>query len=108
MIMPRVRLFLRVLYPLVSTPQGLTGCCPAAVFPSPPPCGWSIGFIATPRTVGRTPRQRTRPAYRARRRDESDRDRKSTRLNSSHVAISYAVFCLKKKKKNIKKRIHKN
>src|SRR5207253_10101067 len=29
------------------------------------------------------------------------RDRKSTRLNSSHVAISYAVFCLKKKKKNI-------
>src|SRR5439155_2298456 len=28
-----------------------------------------------------------------------ERDRKSTRLNSSHVAISYAVFCLKKKKK---------
>src|SRR5690625_6250075 len=28
-----------------------------------------------------------------------NRDRKSTRLNSSHVAISYAVFCLKKKKK---------
>src|SRR3989442_8877968 len=28
------------------------------------------------------------------------RDRKSTRLNSSHVRISYAVFCLKKKKKN--------
>src|SRR5256885_17037088 len=29
------------------------------------------------------------------------RDRKSTRLNSSHLVISYAVFCLKKKKKNI-------
>src|SRR5439155_26808919 len=29
-------------------------------------------------------------------------DRKSTRLNSSHVAISYAVFCLKKKKNNEK------
>src|SRR5437870_9740464 len=29
-------------------------------------------------------------------------DRKSTRLNSSHVAISYAVFCLKKKKKSKK------
>src|SRR3712207_7606675 len=29
------------------------------------------------------------------------RDRKSTRLNSSHANISYAVFCLKKKKKNI-------
>src|SRR5690625_6900789 len=28
----------------------------------------------------------------------STKDRKSTRLNSSHVAISYAVFCLKKKK----------
>src|SRR5690606_40716744 len=31
-------------------------------------------------------------------------DRKSTRLNSSHVKISYAVFCLKKKKKNKLKR----
>src|SRR5436309_14591196 len=31
------------------------------------------------------------------------RDRKSTRLNSSHVKISYAVFCLKKKKKKKKK-----
>src|SRR5690349_22579010 len=30
-------------------------------------------------------------------------DRKSTRLNSSHVEISYAVFCLKKKKKKQKK-----
>src|SRR5258707_7422352 len=31
-------------------------------------------------------------------RDEAERDRKSTRLNSSHANISYAVFCLKKKK----------
>src|SRR5207249_7695400 len=31
-------------------------------------------------------------------------DRKSTRLNSSHVSISYAVFCLKKKKRNTKKK----
>src|SRR5699024_12019435 len=30
--------------------------------------------------------------------DEELEDRKSTRLNSSHVSISYAVFCLKKKK----------
>src|SRR3712207_9183521 len=29
------------------------------------------------------------------------RDRKSTRLNSSHANISYAVFCLKKKKQNL-------
>src|SRR5438034_5613262 len=37
------------------------------------------------------------------------RDRKSTRLNSSHTVISYAVFCLKKKKKKIqlRKRKHK-
>src|SRR5690349_22924308 len=35
-----------------------------------------------------------RPAHR------SGLDRKSTRLNSSHVEISYAVFCLKKKKNN--------
>src|SRR5438874_7007743 len=41
-----------------------------------------------------------RPLLRANRErtDEEHRDRKSTRLNSSHVEISYAVFCLKKKK----------
>src|SRR5207249_5034125 len=33
------------------------------------------------------------------------KDRKSTRLNSSHVSISYAVFCLKKKKKKKKNKI---
>src|SRR2546430_9165171 len=33
-------------------------------------------------------------------RPRGDKDRKSTRLNSSHSQISYAVFCLKKKKKN--------
>src|SRR5688572_31425966 len=37
-----------------------------------------------------------------RRRPGEDTDRKSTRLNSSHSQISYAVFCLKKKKNNIK------
>src|SRR5207249_9223854 len=37
--------------------------------------------------------------------DETAQDRKSTRLNSSHVSISYAVFCLKKKKKKKKKTI---
>src|SRR5258708_29176505 len=35
-------------------------------------------------------------------------DRKSTRLNSSHQIISYAVFCLKKKKKNTNARRHSN
>src|SRR5690349_23235730 len=46
---------------------------------------------------------RRRPALRHRDREVADvggGDRKSTRLNSSHVEISYAVFCLKKKKKH--------
>src|SRR6516162_10959048 len=34
-------------------------------------------------------------------------DRKSTRLNSSHLVISYAVFCLKKKKNNLNLNIYK-
>src|SRR6266511_5946081 len=50
-------------------------------------------------TLFRSPRA---PADRGRRggcaRRPARRDRKSTRLNSSHVKISYAVFCLKKKK----------
>src|SRR3712207_7705759 len=40
-------------------------------------------------------------ARRQRRRLGGQRDRKSTRLNSSHANISYAVFCLKKKKELI-------
>src|SRR5205807_9236411 len=36
--------------------------------------------------------------------DTVSQDRKSTRLNSSHLVISYAVFCLKKKKKKINKK----
>src|SRR3954452_3198205 len=43
-------------------PFGLTGWRPPEVLPSPPPCGWSTGFMTTPRTVGRLPRQRLRPA----------------------------------------------
>jgi len=38
---------------------------------------------------------------------EKQEDRKSTRLNSSHLGISYAVFCLKKKKITKKKKIKK-
>src|SRR5690554_7034556 len=40
--------------------------------------------------------------------DAQWKDRKSTRLNSSHVRISYAVFCLKKKKKKKIKKQTKN
>src|SRR6266540_5169089 len=45
------------------------------------------------------PRRQGRAGHRRRRRRAAQRlDRKSTRLNSSHITISYAVFCLKKKK----------
>src|SRR5580692_1550819 len=57
-----VRLLLRVLYPRVGWPQGVTGCRPPEVLPSPPPCGWSTGFIETPRLDGLIPFQRLRPA----------------------------------------------
>src|SRR5689334_17583606 len=57
-----VRLLFRVLYPRVGWPHGVTGCRPPEVFPSPPPCGWSTGFIETPRLCGRRPSQRLRPA----------------------------------------------
>src|SRR5947199_5959209 len=42
------------------------------------------------------------PLERRTARVDRHRDRKSTRLNSSHLGISYAVFCLKKKTKNHK------
>src|SRR5438045_8804153 len=43
----------------------------------------SIGALVTPHSNAKVP--------------DAPRDRKSTRLNSSHLGISYAVFCLKKK-----------
>src|SRR5512134_4107252 len=43
-------------------PQGLEGWRPPEDLPSPPPSGWSTGFIATPRTLGRRFFQRARPA----------------------------------------------
>src|SRR3989442_9790310 len=46
------------------------------------------------RTIPRTPKSSPTPSTACR----PAGDRKSTRLNSSHVRISYAVFCLKKKK----------
>src|SRR5690242_21063223 len=50
------------------------------------------------RDLGLRAHRPVRPAPRDRRAE----DRKSTRLNSSHMSISYAVFCLKKKKKTKK------
>src|SRR5437870_13861670 len=57
-----------------------------------------ISCSATGRSL-RSRERRRRP--RACAPDRLRPDRKSTRLNSSHVAISYAVFCLKKKNKDI-------
>src|SRR5690606_39435160 len=66
--------------------------------------------VSRDRHRGRRPRHERRPQVRPRgvgahpgrvpraHLDEQLQDRKSTRLNSSHVKISYAVFCLKKKK----------
>src|SRR5690242_21304750 len=60
----------------------------------------SRGGPAGQRSAGsRSPRRRRR----AGRRRTAEGDRKSTRLNSSHMSISYAVFCLKKKKKTLEK-----
>src|SRR6478672_7484162 len=57
-----VDLLRRVFLPLVGKPHGVTGCRPPDVRPSPPPCGWSMGFIDTPRLCGMRPIQRLRPA----------------------------------------------
>src|SRR6266540_6816801 len=54
--------FLRLRVRPSGLPHGETGWRPPEVLPSPPPCGWSTGFMATPRTVGRLPFQRIRPA----------------------------------------------
>src|SRR5256885_12973161 len=56
-----------------------------------PICARTVGFARKDSTWCRPP-TRVCPC--------PSRDRKSTRLNSSHLVISYAVFCLKKKKKD--------
>src|SRR5206468_12529360 len=57
------------------------------------------GPVARRRAAPRSERAASRRRPRRRLRPRALRDRKSTRLNSSHDQISYAVFCLKKKKK---------
>src|SRR5438034_1138118 len=54
------------------------------------------------RTAARHPRLGDEGSEVRRHRTRAGQDRKSTRLNSSHTVISYAVFCLKKKKKSSK------
>src|SRR5204863_9743470 len=71
---------------------------PPLVVPVPPPEGARAAAaprrrVRAPTAVGARPVTDLRPG---------SRDRKSTRLNSSHVEISYAVFCLKKKTRTIR------
>src|SRR6266568_7205640 len=66
------------------------------LFRSRPVPSWRRSSVAA-----RPPR---RGRNRAGTREGTGRDRKSTRLNSSHSSISYAVFCLKKKKTKKKKK----
>src|SRR3989339_1984289 len=55
--------FFLVFFPSAGFPQGVFGCLrPIPCFPSPPPCGWSTGFITDPRTVGLIPSHLERPA----------------------------------------------
>src|SRR3712207_7670778 len=78
------------------------------LFRSPPACGWPrcrapVGRPGrSPRPLAAQPRAVllgvSVAGVEALRREEARADRKSTRLNSSHANISYAVFCLKKKK----------
>src|SRR5690625_6089289 len=79
--------------PHVTGPQILQGgddVHPSTERPQRTPC---IG-----QTRDRARREPLGHELRARHQAVAERDRKSTRLNSSHVAISYAVFCLKKKR----------
>src|SRR2546422_6365033 len=62
------------------------------------PSARSEGMKTTPYPV-RLPKRLLELADLRAAEEQVDRDRKSTRLNSSHGYISYAVFCLKKKKK---------
>src|SRR3712207_7236317 len=68
-----------------SPPTVIADAIGKAVTAGRPKTRYAVGFAARP-LIGL-------------RRVLPDRDRKSTRLNSSHANISYAVFCLKKKKK---------
>src|SRR5699024_12679424 len=111
----------QVLLTLVCT--ALSHCCASSCFPHllppftlafsfPVPATTGIHTLslhdALPISPGGPINQQNpgREHHEHRRRDDQGRllDRKSTRLNSSHVSISYAVFCLKKKKAGVQGR----
>src|SRR5207253_4166346 len=91
---------------LVATLLALLVTAAHAAYPERPitlivPWGAGGGTDATARIIGSLlEKELGQPVNVINRTGGSGVDRKSTRLNSSHVAISYAVFCLKKKKKH--------
>src|SRR2546430_5055714 len=79
----------------------------SGVMPSPPsPRATSVGsdYIRSGDSPWRSRDARRRASVSGRALERVGEDRKSTRLNSSHSQISYAVFCLKKKKKETERR----
>src|SRR5256885_12075341 len=73
------------------------------IYPLPLHDALPICFHGSKRQAGPPPHSKPKPRASGRRstsraKSSTTRDRKSTRLNSSHLVISYAVFCLKKKK----------
>src|SRR5207248_9511988 len=90
-------------YSAAETPISLLLFCPFLIMPPQPPRSTLFPYTtlfrsqAHPRHAGRDVVRAPPPAARGDARLERRADRKSTRLNSSHRTISYAVFCLKKK-----------
>src|SRR5256885_7836181 len=74
--------------------------CALPISTAPSACSSSTPTPRRPAGRWAAKRSCTAAATQTRRTPSSWGDRKSTRLNSSHLVISYAVFCLKKKKKN--------
>src|SRR3712207_8031306 len=96
---PRSTLFpYTTLFRSSSVPLSFLSCCEyllsASCVPGPVPGTKGTGVSKTDENVG--PRGGDVPLGE---RSKCGQDRKSTRLNSSHANISYAVFCLKKKNK---------
>src|SRR5207245_11490566 len=75
--------------PTLSLHDALPICCSCALHLTPPPMNCAMRAGPKPIATTGTPPRMARGLT---------PDRKSTRLNSSHGSISYAVFCLKKKK----------
>src|SRR5256885_12203757 len=61
----------------------------------------TVTLLPSPRETGTSPSIETENGKASQPLVAKKRDRKSTRLNSSHLVISYAVFCLKEKKREV-------